>query len=309
MHGLGVGVHGTLLAGASAVIVHPFELDSVLDTVREQQATLLFGVPTMWVRFAGSSRVGELGALRLCVSGSAPLASETWDALALKGSQRILERYGMTETVMNVSNPHDGERRAGSVGLALPGVEVRLVGAAAVDDSGDGAVDNPGDEADAVDQAGEPREIVLRGPNVLRSYWERPDATAEAFTDDGWFRTGDLGEFDSDGYLRIVGRSKELIIAGGFNIYPREVEETLAAHPAVREAAVVGKPHAEWGETVVGFVVLEPSALKHSDAVIEELFAFAAVHLAKYKRPREIHVRAELPRNALGKIVRAELLP
>ncbi len=306
MHGLGVGVHGTLLAGASAVIVQPFDVDSVLNTVKEQQATLLFGVPTMWVRFAASPRVGELAALRLCVSGSAPLAAETWNALAVDGGQRVLERYGMTETVMNVSNPHDGDRRAGSVGLALPGVEIQLRPASSANAQHDG-------------QAHEPGEIVLRGPNVLRSYWERPEATAEAFTEDGWFRTGDLGQFDSDGYLRIVGRSKELIITGGFNVYPREVEETLASHPAVREAAVVGKAHHEWGETVVGFVVLEPGFVATltpqqankggNEALLDELFAFAADHLAKYKRPRELHIRTELPRNALGKIVRSELLP
>jgi malonyl-CoA/methylmalonyl-CoA synthetase len=289
MHGLGVGVHGTLLAGASAVVANPFDVDTVLNAVAEHKATLLFGVPTMWVRFAASPRVGELAALRLCVSGSAPLASETWEELATKGGQRILERYGMTETVMNISNPHDGDRRPGSVGLALPGVEVRLLS------SSDAAPDEPG-------------EIVLRGPNVLRSYWERPDATAEAFTEDGWFRTGDLGQFDPDGYIRIVGRSKELIISGGFNVYPREVEETLAALELVSEAAVVGQPHLEWGETVVAYVVLH-AAVPSADepAIREALFAHAAEHLAKYKRPREIHFRTELPRNALGKIIRAEL--
>jgi malonyl-CoA/methylmalonyl-CoA synthetase len=289
MHGLGVCVHGTLLAGSSAVVVNPFDVDTVLNAVAEHKATLLFGVPTMWVRFAASPRVGELAALRLCVSGSAPLASETWEELATKGGQRILERYGMTETVMNISNPHDGDRRPGSVGLALPGVEVRLLS------SSDAAVDEPG-------------EIVLRGPNVLRSYWERPDATAEAFTEDGWFRTGDLGQFDPDGYLRIVGRSKELIITGGFNVYPREVEETLAAHEWVSEAAVVGQPHLEWGETVVAHVVLHAAVPTADEPTIREaLFAHTAEHLAKYKRPREIHFRTELPRNALGKIIRAEL--
>jgi malonyl-CoA/methylmalonyl-CoA synthetase len=285
MHGLGVCVHGTLLAGSSAVVVDPFSVDSVLDAVAEHQATLLFAVPTMWVRFAASPRVGELAALRLCVSGSAPLASDTWQALAADGHQRILERYGMTETVMNVSNPFDGDRRPGAVGLALPGVEVRLLG------SGDG-----------------PGEIVLRGPNVLNSYWEQPDATAEAFTEDGWFRTGDLGQFDPDGYLRIVGRSKELIIAGGFNVYPREIEETLATHESVREAAVVGKPHPEWGETVVAFVVLHDRFLAvDKTAIRRDLMTHVAQHLAKYKRPREIHFRSELPRNALGKIIRSEL--
>jgi len=278
MHGLGVGVHGTLLAGASAVIT-PFSPDGVLDAAAAESATLFFGVPTMYVRLAASPRVRELARLRLCVSGSAPLDPELWGALAERGGQHVLERYGMTETVMNVSNPYDGDRRPGSVGLALPGVAVRLA-------------DGPDDE---------PGEILVRGPNVLRSYWERPDATAAAFDPDGWFLTGDLGRFDPDGYLRIVGRSKDLIITGGYNVYPREVEEVLGQHPAVAEAAVAGEPSAEWGETVVAFVVAR-------DAVAgEELLAWCADRLAPYKRPRAVRFLDALPRNALGKVVKAEL--
>ena len=195
-------------------------------------ATLFFGVPTMYVRLAASPVVGELGRLRLCVSGSAPLDAELWHTLAATSGQRVLERYGMTETVMNVSNPYDGDRRPGSVGLPLPGVQVRLAGAGP-----------------------DPGEILVRGPNVARAYWERPDATAAAFDEAGWFLTGDIGAFDDDGYLRIVGRSKELIITGGYNVYPREIEEVLTEHPAVAEAAVVGEPSAEWGERVVAVVV------------------------------------------------------
>jgi malonyl-CoA/methylmalonyl-CoA synthetase len=271
MHGLGVGVHGTLLAGASAVIVPKFSVDTVLDAIARHHATLFFGVPTMWVRMAASSRIAELAPLRLCVSGSAPLSPDTWRALADKGHQQILERYGMTETIMNISNPLVGQRRPGSVGLPLPGVSVRVRG-----------VEGPG-------------EIVLRGPNVLQTYWERPDATAEAFTSDGWFLTGDLGEIDTDGYIQIVGRSKDLIISGGFNVYPREVEEALLTHPHVSEAAVIGVAHPEWGETVMAFVVTD--RLVSTD----ELHAHVEPLLAKYKRPREIKFLNELPKNALGK--------
>jgi malonyl-CoA/methylmalonyl-CoA synthetase len=195
--------HGTLLAGASAVLLGRFEVDAVLDAARDHQATLFFGVPTMYARLAASPRAGELGRLRLCVSGSAPLPPAVFERLAERAGQRVLERYGMTETIMNVSNPHDGERRPGTVGLPLPGVELRLAG-------------------------GTDGEVLLRGPNVFSGYWGNPEATAEAFDPDGWFRTGDLGSFDDRGYLRIEGRSKELIITGGYNVHPREVEELLA---------------------------------------------------------------------------------
>jgi malonyl-CoA/methylmalonyl-CoA synthetase len=281
MHGLGVGVHGTLVAGASAVIVAKFSPESVLDAAASTRATMLFGVPTMWVRLLESSRVSELGNLRLCVSGSAPLSPEVWQGLRERGHQDIVERYGMTETVMNISNPLSGERRPGSVGLPLPGVEV--------------ALDSPG--ADGIG------EIVLRGPNVFRGYWNRPDANAEAFTADGWFRTGDLGRFDPDGYVSIVGRSKDLIITGGYNVYPRDVEEVLRTHPTVADAAVLGEPSAEWGETVTACVIASAGATIATD----ELLAFGHEHLAGYQRPRRIVVVDEFPRNALGKVVKSEL--
>ena len=275
MHGLGVGVHGTLLTGASMAIA-PFSVDGVLDLAAEERATLFFGVPTMYVRLAASERVGELAALRLCVSGSAALAADVWRALAERGGQRVIERYGMTETFMNTSNTFDADRRPGSVGIALPGVEVRL---------------------------GDNDEICVRGPNVMRTYWERPDATADAFRD-GWFLTGDIGEFDADGYLSIVGRSKDLIITGGFNVYPREIEELLAEHPGVAEAAVAGEPSSEWGETVVAYVVLSDGAVDEA-----ELLEWCAARLAKYKRPRHVRFLDALPRNALGKVVKADLTP
>jgi malonyl-CoA/methylmalonyl-CoA synthetase len=276
VHGLCVGLHGTLLAGASAVLLPRFDPNAVLDAAGEHDASLFFGVPTMYHRFARSSRARELERLRLCVSGSAPLSAELHRALAERAGQRVLERYGMTETLMNVSNPYEGERRPGSVGLPLPGVELRLS-----DDDG---------------------EILLRGPNVFGGYWEQPEATAESFAE-GWFRTGDLGELDPDGYLRILGRSKELIISGGLNVYPREVEDVLLAHPAVAEVAVVGTPSDEWGETVTAFVV---AAGGQPDQ--RELLAFAADRLAAFKRPRTVQFVDALPRNALGKVLKHELV-
>jgi malonyl-CoA/methylmalonyl-CoA synthetase len=276
-HGLLVGLHGTLLAGASAVLIPQFDPDAVLAAVAPRAATLFFGVPTMYHRLARSSRVGELTRLRLCVSGSAPLPAELHRLVAAATGQQILERYGMTETLMNVSNPYDGERRPGSVGLPLPGVELRLT---------------EGDEG----------EILLRGPNVFSGYWDRPAATAEAFAD-GWFCTGDLGSLDADGYLRLLGRSKELIISGGLNVYPREVEDVLLEHPAVAEVAVVGAPSDEWGEVVTAFVV--PADDRPSG---DELMAFAAERLAPFKRPRAVHFTDALPRNALGKVLRQDLV-
>jgi malonyl-CoA/methylmalonyl-CoA synthetase len=276
VHGLGVGLHGTLLCGASTVLLPRFEPDAVLDAAREHDATLFFGVPTMYTRLAASPRVPELARLRLCVSGSAPLPAALHDDLHARAGLRVLERYGMTETIMNVSNPYDGERRAGTVGFPLPGVEVRL--------------------AEGSD------EILLRGPNVFPGYWNREEATRDAFTADGWFRSGDVGARDADGYLRIVGRAKELIISGGYNVYPREVEDVLLEHPAVAEVAVVGEPSDEWGETVVAVVVPE-AGQEDEDA----LLAFAAEQLAPYKRPRRVRYVSTLPRNALGKVVRGQL--
>lgn len=275
LHGLGVGINGTLVTGASAVVLPRFDVDAVLDAAAEHEATMFFGVPTMYRRLASSPRLEELARLRLCVSGSAPLAAELHAVIANGGDQVVLERYGMTETVMNVSNPYDGERRPGSVGLPLPGVEVRLDGS--------------------------PGEILLKGPNIFPGYWERPDATASAFDADGWFRSGDIGSLDDDGYLRIVGRSKELIISGGYNVYPREVEDVLREHPDVADVAVVGTPSEEWGEVVTAYIV--PDGPEDVGA----LTAFATERLAAYKRPRLVHYVAELPRNALGKVLKHEL--
>jgi malonyl-CoA/methylmalonyl-CoA synthetase len=278
MHGLGVGLHGTLLAGASAVLLPRFDAVGVLDAVRRHDATLFFGVPTMYSRLAASPRRAALSRLRLCVSGSAPLPAELFRRVAEGCGQEPLERYGMTETGMNMSNPYQGERRPGTVGFPLPGVELRLAG-------GDGT-------------AG---EILLRGPNVFSGYWRNPAATAEAF-EDGWFRTGDIGELDADGYLRIAGRTKELIITGGLNVYPREVEDVLLTHPAVAEVAVAGVPDDDWGEVVSAWVVPAGEAPEP-----KALLDHAADRLAAFKCPRAVHFVESLPRNALGKLLRHQL--
>ena len=260
MHGLGVGLHGTLCAGATAVLFDRFDPGAVIDAVAVG-ATMFFGVPTMWNRLAAHPRVGELAALRLGVSGSAPLPADLHGAIAAATGRPPLERYGMSETVMLTSNPFDGERRAGSVGFPLPAVDVRLT------PIGGGSA-----------------EIEVRGPNVFAGYLDRPEATATAF-DGTWFRTGDLGEVDADGYLHIVGRSKELIISGGFDVFPREVEDVIRACPGVVDVAVVGTPDPEWGERVTAFVVTETMADGTVDEVADQaLSEWAAQRLVAYKR-------------------------
>jgi malonyl-CoA/methylmalonyl-CoA synthetase len=275
MHGLGAAINGSFAAGASMVVLPRFDADAVVAAVREHDATMFFGVPTMYARLRDAGRLPDLAHLRLLVSGSAPLDPVLFHAVAEQAGQAPVERYGMTETVMLCSNPVDGERRAGSVGLPLPGVDVRL---------------------------GESGAVEVNGPNVFRGYWERPDATAAAFTDDGWFRTGDIGERDPDGYLRLVGRASDLIITGGYNVYPREVEDAILEHPDVVDAAVVGLPDDTWGETVTAWVVLREGA--RYDDLAAELGAHVEPLLAAYKRPRRWTVTDALPRNAMGKVRR-----
>jgi malonyl-CoA/methylmalonyl-CoA synthetase len=276
VHGLAVALHGGLLVGASLILQPTFAPEAVLGAAGAG-ATMFFGVPTMYSRLVAAPGADRLGALRLCVSGSAPLSADLHHEIGARCGQTVLERYGMTETLMLVSNPYDGERRPGSVGFPLPGVELRL------------------DDRSA--------EIEVRGPNVFGGYLDRPQANADAFTDDGWFRTGDIGAIDADGYVSIVGRAKELIITGGYNVYPREVEDVLRAHPSVADVAVVGTPSQEWGETVTAYV--EAPAEFDPDA----LLAHAADQLVAYKRPRLIHRVDALPRNKLGKVLRHELRP
>jgi malonyl-CoA/methylmalonyl-CoA synthetase len=232
---------------------------------------MFFGVPTMYHRLAASGLASGLGALRLCVSGSAPLAPELWHRLAGDGVA-VLERYGMTETLLTLSNPLQGERRPGSVGVPLPGVE------AAVDDADEQGVG----------------ELSVRGAALCRGYWGR-----DAFAPGVWFATGDLVSVAGDGYVTVRGRRTELIITGGHNVYPAEVEAVLSRHPGVVEVAVVGVPSAEWGETVVAYVVGDPD--------LASLHERAAADLAPFKCPREVRLIDALPRNALGKVVRGEL--
>ncbi len=281
MHGLGVGVHGTLLAGASAALLERFDPETVLQAAAQPETTMFFGVPTMYSRLVDAPGVDRLANLRVCVSGSAPLSAELHQRVRATTGQTVLERYGMTETLMLASNPLDGERRPGTVGLALPGVELRL---------------DP-----------ETDEIQVRGPNVFGGYLDRPEADVDAFTPDGWFRTGDTGQFDDDGYLRIVGRAKDLIITGGYNVYPSEIEVVIRSCPGVSDAAVAGMASEEWGETVGAWIELDPGA--DPDRVIDALGPWCHERLAAYKRPRHLQVVESLPRNALGKIRREQLTP
>jgi malonyl-CoA/methylmalonyl-CoA synthetase len=273
VHGLGVGLFGSLRAGAEVVLRPRFDANDVAERSAEG-ITMFFGVPAMYQRLASRGAAQALRGLRLAVSGSAPLPATLAHELERQTGQLPLERYGMTETVMLTSNPYEGERKSGTVGFPLPGVELQL--------AADG-------------------EVLVKGANVIAGYYQRPDANAEAFTDDGWFRTGDLGELDGDGYLTLVGRSKELIITGGYNVYPREVEEVLGGHPKISEVAVVGRDSAEWGEEVTAVVVAGQPVGE------QELKDYAAAHLAPYKVPKRIEFVDQLPRNALGKLVREKL--
>ncbi|MHB8681126.1 MAG: AMP-binding protein [Acidimicrobiales bacterium] len=271
-HGLCAALYSTLLVGASAVLLPGFDADAVLDAAAEPGASLFFGVPTMYHRLAGSGRAPELGRLRLAVSGSAPLAADLHGELRRQGVD-VLERYGMTETLLTISNPYDGERRAGTVGFPLPGVEARV----------------------------EDGELLVRGPQVFAGYLDRPEATAAAFTD-GWFRTGDMAEIEDDGYVRLLGRAGDVVISGGFNVYPAEVENVLMGLGGVAEVVVTGTPSEEWGEVVTAWIVPDGSAPDGA-----ELLAQAAGQLAPYKRPRIVHFVDALPRNAMGKVMRSQL--
>jgi malonyl-CoA/methylmalonyl-CoA synthetase len=287
VHGLGNGVHAWLMSGCHMHLVERFEHDKAPQWFATYQPTVFFGVPTMYVRLlelpeTQARAIGE--SVRLFVSGSAPLPAPVLEQFRARFGHVILERYGMTETLMNVSNPYHGERRAGTVGMPLPLTSVRIV-----DERG----------ADVVD--GTSGELWVRGPNVCAGYWQRDEATAAAFQD-GWFRTGDIGVRATDGYITLVGRRSDLIISGGFNIYPREIEELLAELPGIREAAVVGVHDARRGEVPVAYVVADASV------DLTAIEAQVRAQLASFKVPRAF-VRVEaLPRTALGKVQR-HLLP
>jgi malonyl-CoA/methylmalonyl-CoA synthetase len=293
-HGLVVGLFTALAAGATVRLRRRFDADATLEELVAGEATVFFGVPTMYVRLVDAlHRRGAtpLPGVRLFCSGSAPLASETFAAFRELTGHSILERYGMTETGMLLSNPYAGERLPGTVGTPLPGVSARVV-------------DREGRDV----APGEPGELLVRGSNVSAGYWGAQHRAAESFAADGegrrWFRTGDLARRDpATGHYTLLGRSRELILRGGFNVYPREVEETLVAFPGVREAAVVGRRDAEWGEVPVAFVVTDGGPLDEA-----ALLAHCGRELARFKVPAAVRVVESLPRNALGK-VQKHLLP
>jgi malonyl-CoA/methylmalonyl-CoA synthetase len=287
-HGLMVGAHGTFFTGASAELHRKFDAARAYDALLEGRVTMFFGVPTMYTRLLreAEARAERPRPLRLYVSGSAPLSPQAFEEFERQFGQRILERYGMTETGMNLTNPFDGERRPGTVGKPFPGQEARVVDL----------------ESREPLAPGEIGEIEVRGPHVFAGYWNRPEATAESFNEEGWFRTGDLGSVSEDRYFTVSGRSKELIISGGYNVYPREVEEVLEGCPGVSEVAVVGLPDPEYGERVVAAVVRDDPGL-----TAEKVVDFCRGDLAGYKRPREVVFADALPRNALGKVLKHEL--
>ena len=273
IHALGNGLHTWLVSGCRMRLLERFDHRTAVDQLLDFQPTLFFGVPTVYVRLLetppdAARAIGEQ--MRLFVSGSAPLPAHVLEQFRALFGHTILERYGMTETFMNTSNPYIGERRAGTVGFPLPGVSARIV---------DG-------------------ELQVRGPNIFAGYWRRPDATAAAFTSDGWFRTGDLAEVSDDGYYTLLGRKSDLIISGGFNIYPREIEELLLEH--VAEATVVGEPDAVRGEVPVAYITGEFDA--------EQLERICREQLASFKVPRRFVRVDAIPRTALGK-VQKHLLP
>jgi malonyl-CoA/methylmalonyl-CoA synthetase len=281
-HGLFVATNVTLLAGGSMIFLPAFDLDEIVRLLPE--ATAMMGVPTFYTRLLSRPDLTrELVAhIRLFVSGSAPLSAETHREFEQRTGHAILERYGMTETNMNTSNPYDGPRVAGTVGPPLPGVEIRIADAAT-------GIQLP---------QGEVGMIEIRGPNVCKGYWRQPEKTAEAFRDDGFFISGDLGLIDEAGYVRIVGREKDLIITGGLNVYPAEVEAAIEAIPGVAECAVIGVPHPDFGEGVVAVAVARPGF----DLDEAAIGAALAGTLAAYKRPKRVVVAESLPRNAMGKV-------
>ncbi|HEY5929797.1 MAG TPA: malonyl-CoA synthase [Burkholderiales bacterium] len=286
VHGLFVANHCALFSGAKLLWHRKFDVKLVLRDL--PRATVMMGVPTFYTRLlAETAFTRELAQnLRLFISGSAPLLADTFAGFHERTGHHILERYGMSETCMNTSNPLQGQRRAGSVGFPLPGISVRIAG-----------------DHDRLLPQGEIGGIQVKGDNVFSGYWHMPEKTREEFTADGWFRTGDVGLFDADGYLYISGRAKDLIISGGFNVYPKEIEMALDAIPGVAESAVIGVPHPDFGEAVAAVVVPRKGARLDPSAIIAEL----KKNLANFKVPKQVYLVDDLPRNAMGKVQKAEL--
>jgi malonyl-CoA/methylmalonyl-CoA synthetase len=286
VHGLFVALH-TALLNASRILLHSkFDAGAVVRAL--PRCTVFMGVPTYYVRLLSEPSFDRelCKHVRLFVSGSAPLLAETFAEFRARAGHAILERYGMTETGMNTSNPYDGERRAGTVGFPLPGVEVRVTDA---------------DDRPLPD--GEIGGIQVRGPNVMSGYWKLPERRHEDFAPDGFFRTGDLGRFDTDGYLAIVGRAKDLVISGGYNVYPKEIEMLLDELPGVAESAAFGVPHPDFGEAVTVAIVPKPGAQLSE----QDIIAHVKARLANYKVPKRVVFVPQLPRNAMGKVLKNEL--
>ncbi len=286
VHGLFVAVNVVLAAHAAMIFLPKFDANEVVGLFGD--ATVLMGVPTFYTRLlthAGLTREATAG-MRLFISGSAPLLAETHREFAQKTGQAILERYGMTETGMNTSNPYDGARVAGTVGLPLPDVRVRITDPESGKELGQGEIGM----------------IEVKGPNVFKGYWRMPEKTAAEFRD-GWFVTGDLGQIDDKGYVRIVGRGKDLVISGGLNVYPIEVETEIDALPGVIESAVIGVPHPDFGEGVTAVVVKK----KDSPLGEGEILAALEQRLAKFKLPKRVFFVDDLPRNTMGKVQKAAL--
>jgi malonyl-CoA/methylmalonyl-CoA synthetase len=284
VHGLFVALHGALLNGSKMIWLARFDPKLVIEKL--PQATVFMGVPTLYVRMLAEPGLGKEAVrnMRLFISGSAPLLVETFNEWKERTGHTILERYGMSETIMLTSNPFDpkqGERRGGTVGFPLPGVGVRVRG----DDGQELA-------------AGEIGNIQVRGPNVFKGYWQMPEKTREEFTEDGWFKTGDVGKIDKLGYVTIVGRSKDLIISGGYNVYPAEIEGYINEMPGVAESALVGVPHPDFGEVGVAVVIPKPGARIDGERIVAQLKS----QLANFKIPKRCFVVDELPRNTMGKV-------
>lgn len=278
-HGLFVATNVALLAGAQVVFLPGFDADAILEAM--PGATALMGVPTFYTRLLADDRLTRERAanMRLFISGSAPLLVDTHEQWQVRTGHRILERYGMTETNMSTSNPYDGERRAGTVGFPLPGVEARVMA-----------------EGREVSR-GEIGVLEVRGANVFQGYWQMPEKTAEELRPDGWFITGDMARIDADGYVTIVGREKDLVITGGFNVYPKEVESLIDDLPGVLESAVIGVPHPDFGEAVVAVIVGDGAG-----TTAAAVSAALAGKLAKFKQPKKVVMIEALPRNTMGKV-------
>ena len=281
-HGLFVATNIALLSGCKILFLPKFDREAIIALL--PQATSMMGVPTFYTRLLDDPRFDRdlTGHMRLFISGSAPLLAETHKLFEERSGHRILERYGMTETNMSTSNPYEGARRAGTVGFPLPGIELKIT------DSTTGETLPQGDIG----------QIEVRGANVFKGYWNMPEKTAEELRGDGFFITGDLGMIDADGYVHIVGRNKDLIISGGFNIYPKEIEAVLDAQEGVLESAVIGVPHPDFGETVLALIV--PSAERAPD--LDAIHAHISHSLARFKLPKRLILLPELPRNTMGKV-------